>query len=226
MKSRPILFKDDMVRAILEGRKTQTRRVVKLPRNHAWGNFFDGQICPENDLSSLGFSVDELRCPYGKPGDQLWVREAWQGPILDSEEHEAQCREDGPEAFKKPGFCVYRATDLLDAIDFDGNEIGWRPSIHMPRWASRITLEITSVRVERLQDISEADAKAEGVEGHYVEDGWYWRNYLLTEEDAAISPMLNCPKESFRSLWQSINGLSSWNTNPWVWVMEFKRAKP
>lgn len=98
------------------------------------------------------------------------MRETWQGPLLDSEEHEAQCRDDGPEAFKKPGFCAYRATDTLDAVDSDGNDLGWRPSIHMPRWACRITLEIVSVRVERLQDISYEDALAEGVFGFSAAD--------------------------------------------------------
>lgn len=96
----------------------------------------------------------------------------------------------------------------------------------MPRWASRITLEITDVRVERLQDISDADAHAEGVEGHYIEDGWYWRNYLLSDEDAAVSPMLTSAKNSFRSLWESINGAESWAQNPWVWVIEFNRVEP
>lgn len=129
------------------------------------------------------------------------MRETWQGPLLDSEEHEAQFREDGPDAFKKPGFCAYRATDTLDAVDSDGNDLGWRPSIHMPRWASRILLEITGVSVERLKDISHEDAMAEGM-------AW---------DDAVYD---------YSQLWESINGTGSWDANPWVWVVEFKQVEP
>lgn len=223
IKERPILFKGEMVRAILEGRKTQTRRVVKLPKNHVWGNFFDGQVCPENDLSSLGYPVDELRCPYGQTGDRLWVRETWQGPLVDDD------IEERPVDLESPKYCAYAAdgSKAPEFMDADDNlQRRWRPSIHMPRWASRITLEITGVRVERLQKISDANAISEGVEGHYIEDDWYWRNYRLTDEEAAVSPMLTCPRESFRSLWESISGPGSWMENPWVWVIEFKRVQP
>lgn len=200
MKERPILFKGEMVRAILEGRKTQTRRAYKIRKHPDLGC----EMAASELVREPQHFIDRM-CPYGQPGDRLWVRETWQGPLLDSEEHEAQFREDGPEAFKKPGFCAYRATDTLDAINEDGEDLGWRPSIHMPRWASRISLEITCVRVERLKDISEADAKAEGAEpaeccyAHY---------------------------HGFSKLWQSINGPGSWDANPWVWVVEFKRVQP
>ena len=248
MKENPIFFKDEMVRAILDGRKTQTRRVMR------------SQVVPPGIvqmarpgyceiINEHGVHIPGFYCPYGQPGDQLWVREKWRigawredsgcfaidycdGPLRewrnDPSDHDGQ-------GFNK---LWIQCSDELHAkgIEPDDNghyrwEVGqsplrWRPSRYMPRWASRITLEITGVRVERLQDISEADAIAEGVEGHYIEDGWYWRDYLLTDEDAAISPMLTCPKESFRSLWQSINGPSSWNENPWVWVVEFKRVQP
>lgn len=204
MKERPILFSAPMVRALLAGTKTQTRRVVKVqPEPGFIGNYGPGNPFIRGERG-------DIRCPYGQPGDRLWVRETWQGPLLDSEEHEAQFSEDGPDAFKKPGFCAYRATDTLDAIDADGKDLGWRPSIHMPRWASRILLEIVSVRIERLQDISDADAKAEGValppSTCTMYDG-IWR-------------------DGYRNLWQFINGQGSWDANPWVWVIEFKRIEP
>lgn len=243
MNSRPILFKEEMIRTILEGRKTQTRRVIKpQPAPGEIGSFGQGMPFIRGDKKNI-------LCPYGQPGDQLWVREKWR---IGAWREDSGCFAidycDGPlrewrndptdrdgEGFNK---LWIQCSDELHAKgikpDDDGHyrwEVGqsplrWRPSRYMPRWASRITLEITSVRVERLQDISEADAIAEGVEGHYIEDGWYWRNYLLTDEDAAISPMLSCPKKSFRSLWQSINGADSWEANQWVWVIEFKRVKP
>lgn len=204
MKERPILFSAPMVRALLAGTKTQTRRVVKVqPEPGFIGNYGPGNPFIRGERG-------DIRCPYGQPGDRLWVRETWQGPLLDSEEHEAQFSEDGPDAFKKPGFCAYRATDTLDAIDEDGKDLGWRPSIHMPRWASRILLEIVSVRIERLQDISDADAKAEGValppSTCTMYDG-IWR-------------------DGYRNLWQFINGQGSWDANQWVWVIEFKRIEP
>jgi hypothetical protein len=144
------------------------------------------------------------------------VRETWQGPLLDSEEHEAQFREDGPDAFKKPGFCAYRATDTLDAVDSDGNDLGWRPSIHMPRWASRILLEITGVRVERLADISKDDAMAEGIV--VQPDGGFG---LADSTHYNFSD----PTDSYCSLWESINGDGSWYANPWVWCISFRRVE-
>lgn len=194
MKERPILFKDEMIRAILEGRKTQTRRVVKLPKNHVWGSF----------------SVDKLRCPYGKPGDRLWVRETWRhidggvmcdaaGGVIDAFEPET----------------IYRA-------DRKNLNRRWKPSIHMPRWASRIMLEITGVRVERLRDISYQDAQAEGVQTETA-DPWF---YHISTERNVYDFAADEPQGSFRKLWESINGAGSWNKNPWVWVVEFKRVQP
>jgi hypothetical protein len=218
MKERGILFSKPMVLALLDGRKTQTRRIVKpqpiwLPEVSGaeligpfmWPRGALGQQCGE--------PITKL--PYGQPGDRLWVRETWQGPILECDEHFDQWRE-SPDMFKKPGFCVYRATDTLDAIDDDGKELGWRPSIHMPRWASRIDLEITSVRVERLQKISEEDAVAEGIGGDFA-------NYTSFQPNVSSFAFA---KDSYRSLWESINGPGSWDENPWVWVLEFRRVKP
>jgi hypothetical protein len=190
MKERPILFSAPMVRAIREGRKTMTRRVVK-------GRALDW-------LDEVGFtpdfvaSKDNAMCPYGKPGDRLWVRETWQGPLYD----EPLTDEDD---IYTPAFCVYKADGVPkpEFINSDDEMVcRWRPSIHMPRWASRITLEIVSVRVERLRDISMDDVFAEGC-------------MLSTSKDE--------PRD-FQNLWESISGAGSWAANPWVWVVEFKRA--
>ncbi len=192
MKERPILFSGEMVRAILEGRKTQTRRIVKpepLPYTEVWHP--REQVCRHTDY---WFARVAARCKYGVPGDRLWVRETWG---------------DGEQNNCEPGV-YYRATD--PAWDEEETGFRWKPSIHMPRWASRITLEVTGVRVERLQDISEADARDEGA-GLLLEDREYW--------DGDPDQYRKC----FRVLWESINGPGSWAENPWVWVIEFKRIE-
>jgi hypothetical protein len=183
-KERPILFSGPMVRAILAGRKTQTRRIVK---NQEWYNL-------KGDYGDRLRGVD--RCPYGHPGERLWVRETW------------FCATGEPG----PALCHYQADG--DRPEFKGL---WKPSIHMFRWASRITLEITGVRVERLQDISEADAIAEGIAKHSDQ----WIDYPAGKSAAGWSD----PRKSFTSLWQSINGGDSWNANPWVWVVEFRKLE-
>ncbi|MDC8446071.1 MAG: hypothetical protein LV471_09135 [Nitrosomonas sp.] len=183
-KERPILFSVPMVRAILDGRKTQTRRVVKpQPLFVADPNVpFKTASCDPKGI---------INCPYGKPCDRLWVRETF--AIIDDEsgygsayiEYKASC--DKPE------------------------RIIWKPSIHMPRWASRILLEVTNVRVDKLRDISEEDAMAEG--------------YISTAivNDAGDDYTGEYAAEAFRTLWKSpINGQGSWDLNPWVWVVEFK----
>ena len=216
MKERPILFSAPMVRAILEGRKTQTRRIIKptLSGIPSGGYGIGDALMPANGSKPI-------YPRYGHPGELLWVRETWQGPLID-EELDDEFRQ-SPDYFKKPAFCAYRATDTLDAINADGEELGWRPSIHMPRWASRIQLEVTGVRVERLQEISEADALAEGIEPipytgenggpnrFSINMGGYW---------------LNSPTAAgaYRMLWETINGDGSRAANPWVWVVEFKRV--
>lgn len=176
MKERPIIFSAPMVRAILSGAKTQTRRVVK-PIHMA-------------TVGAEQFPILAI-CPYGRPGDRLWVRETWKhiegGAIYDASGGTIDAFD--PET-------IYRA-------DRPNRYGPWMSPIHMPRWASRITLEITDVRVERLQDISEDDAYAEGVK-HSEHGG-------ITARDG------------FQRLWESINGAGSWDTNPWVWVIEFKK---
>lgn len=208
MTERPIIFSGEGVRAILANRKTQDRRLVK-PHHMA-------------TVDAEQFPILAL-CPYGSPGDRLWVRET--------------CR---AEAIGDEGLCGVRyvadgqfmpiantreASDRwVQLYSYRGMEGATVPPIHMPRWASRITLEITGVRVERLQDISEADAIAEGIDGAFVEGGRYWRNYSLSDAEAMCAPMLNFPTESYRTLWESINGPGSWDANPWVWVIEFERV--
>lgn len=217
MKERPILFSAPMVRAILEGRKTQTRRAIRkqfaadaepaeVPATSPEG----WQISGHSGLwwDDTGACIDDaIRCPYGMPGDRLWVRETWAPEQIDAD---AMTMQEVSDSVRMP---AYRA-------DFAGNPAyKWRPSIHMPRWASRILLEITAVRVERLQDISQDDAKAEGVEQMGACPGLrLYRNYL--------DPMTGYirPDDAFLSLWNSINGARSWDANPWVWVVEFKRV--
>lgn len=220
MKERPILFSAPMVRAILEGRKTQTRRVIKHqppeasvdvitfhhpdPRTHYWG--FDG-------ASLLDWCQP---CPYGEIGDRLYVRETWQHSNHPFGPYEDDC------------LVFYRADYMDDSHGPDGEKSPegkyreWRPSIHMPRSASRITLEIAGVRVERLQDISEQDAIAEGVTPYAIYGGkvasWKGTPGMIGAYETA--------REAFRGLWDSINaerGLG-WSANPWVWVIEFQRV--
>lgn len=203
MKERPILFNDEMVRVILEGRKTQTRRAIKpqpyldANNNACWNGHNFGQSADGvphiQQLSSQLPSTKTKRvyCPFGQVGDRLWVRECF-GLLGDKEKHVLH----------------YRATHWRD-----GKNMGWTPSIHMPRWASRITLEITNVRVERLQDISEADAEAEG---------WLKRPEVSNDQQVHH----DAGHDWFSDLWVSINGLESWAANPWVWVIEFKAVQP
>lgn len=207
MKERPILFSAPMVRALLNCTKSQTRRIVKP--SHI--KFFEPSMNASLERSP---TLATAFCPYGQPGDRLWVRETWQGPLID-EELEEEFHQ-SPDYFKKPEFCAYRATDTLDAINADGEALGWRPSIHMPRWASRILLEITAVRIERLADISKDDAMAEGIV--LQPDGGFG---LADSTHYNFSD----PTDSYCSLWESINGAGAWFANPWVWVVEFQRAE-
>jgi hypothetical protein len=197
MKEAPILFSGPMVRAVLAGAKTQTRRVVK-PSS---GPHTIEQVVSTPD-SLVAFI--RTRCPYGQPGDRLWVRETWRPlAIIEGRCAGNSCVEfpDGGQKYRDGAYY-----DPSNHDNFDPAARKWKPSIHMPRWASRITLEITAVRVERLQEISEADAIAEGYESDPAPNDfplpWLWQ------------------------LWESINGPGSWALNPWVWVVEFKRVQP
>lgn len=210
MKERPILFSAPMVRALLAGTKTQTRRVVKgLPATA--GPFQRFQKFSNDNTIHAGFDSNVrdgagemcfhfIRCPYGQPGDRLWVRESgyW---ALDQ---------------KDADLTVYRAT-----ADMQGQDVKWMSPLFMPRWASRILLEVTAVRVERLQEISEVDAKAEGIRLVAPAEQVAGEHRDLWEHGKAVT----ChPVRAYKHLWTSINGPGSWDANPWVWVVEFRRV--
>jgi len=241
VKERPILFNSAMVRAILEGRKTVTRRPVKglqIPNEdpskgetrHRWSAV--GQCHPRYGFCVFGETEEECAmelaefgaCPHGRPGDRLWVREAWQGPLVDDDEMRADpswWKDMSP--YQNTAHCSYRASgDSCEFTDPDGNmQCRWKPSIHMPRWASRILLEITAVRVERLHDISEDQAVAEGVERpENIRDVDVWDG-----AERELFNAMNQPRDRFKRLWADINGAESWDANPWVWVVEFKRVE-
>ncbi|BEM52786.1 hypothetical protein SME20J_14730 [Serratia marcescens] len=224
MKERPVIFNGEMVRAILDGRKTRTRRVMKhQPRQHDHQNY---DTAPWSDAPPAYYNVNSAdwackycgegigfdgrsvyRCPFGRVGDRLWVRETWQGPLVD-EEHLDDYRANA-DKFQTPEFCEYAADGGArpEFCDLDDNvRQGWRPSIHMPRWASRITLEITGVLVERLNDISDGDAIREGCSAAEMKSG-------------------DCVADVFARLWASIYGVENWRANPWVWVIEFRRLE-
>lgn len=204
MKERPIIFSAPMVRAILEGRKTQTRRIVKPHPED--GMKFGGWITDSTVSRNIGTAFffhgespvfaqknHHAKCPYGEPGDRLWVRESFR--LYDSS-IECACYDYCSCASydKKP---IYRADSQCD----DDNK--WKPSIYIPRWASRINLIVKSVRVERLQEITEDDAIAEG--------------------EVAITGMDLSARDMYSALWDDLNEKRApWDSNPWVWVIEFE----
>lgn len=200
MKERPILFSGPMVRAILEGRKTQTRRVMPPLVNPSFTQYvmtFDGKaiVCEPRYLDDVHGVVS---CPYGVVGDWLWVRETFTIQPQSS--------------ITSRDLILYRAD--AGNICFDGK---WKPAIFMPRLASRILLEVTEVRVQRLQDISEDDARAEGAELAEHEGTWAKRGIPPPESHV----------RGFMNIWHSINGKSyPWASNPWVWAITFKRIAP
>jgi hypothetical protein len=235
MKERPILFSVEMVRAILEGRKSMTRRVVKpqpylLYRPETYKTKVDnwGQCAW---IDEEGY-CEHIRghdhpaytvCPYGMIGDRLWVREKWR-PLFDDPDSTSHfglgdCIQYAADMKKhKPSGLDEKTGYRFDVMCEFGNENpNWKPSIFMPRWASRITLEMTGVRVERLQEITETDALREGI---FEFNGLGFYGY-----DKTGTPGLHCcdsARETFRCLWEKINGRESLDKNPWVWVVEFK----
>lgn len=244
MRERPILFSGPMVRAILEGRKTQTRRAVKVPRHikpdgllpmtwerhdaslreqgvsddarpYLTGPRWEGEALFGNLYGDPGYGV--IHCPFGQRGDRLWVRETW-APMCRVADPYCEC--ESPEAIAANHYVEYRGDTgnpypgewpAEDAREND-DAPRWRPSIHMPRWASRLTLEITGVRVERVQEICGMDAKREGVDipAHLPHDG----------------ADLDHARWGFRALWDALNAARGhgWDANPWVWVLEFRRV--
>ena len=245
MKERPILFSAQMVRAILEGRKTQTRRIVKpqpdlaVLKESARDLEFEFRIMPvlspsHHTPAEWGFvqkydkadcvPIFGYKCPYGQPGDRLWVRETWKPGAWRDDGRVAVDYRATPEETNTPWVYPTNFDDLWQKWTDEVMQAGsvpdengfhhwcpgkspmkWRPSIFMPRWASRITLEITGIWVEQLQKISRGDAMGEGCP---------FPNMVHVTD----------PREWFADSWRSINGPESWNTNPWVWVIEFKRG--
>ena len=241
IKERPILFSAPMVRAILEGRKTVTRRAFRVQPSGgtpvAVSTFNPIKIDrrgveqPGPELfGAITFDGEwSLKCPFGQEGDRLWVRETfallgnedgacidWNDRLIKGDEHDAA------RIFRAS--CTigdYGLWNIPDKADWKPDtedmlyEGAWRPSIHMPRWASRILVEITDVRVERLQDITYEQAVAEGVHRGPL------REWSASDEGGACHKY---PVPAFRDLWQSTGG--NWDANPWVWVVEFKRVTP
>lgn len=236
MRERPILMSKPMVLSLLrkENPKTKTRRIVKLRGNDGLqDSHADWRFCEFHDEKAVWQHRTNIKrvitetCPYGVSGDRLWVKETfglWRKTSVYCDEFEA-----GKEALR--GLTIaqheveYGHSELNIAYRADADdEYPWYPSIFMPRWASRLTLEVTEIRVERLQDISEEDAIAEGVERWVVGEGW--REYGLSAEDEAVcGPPMPTARESYRTLWESINGEGSWAANPYVWCVSFQVVK-
>jgi hypothetical protein len=218
-RERPIIFSGDMVRAILKNRKSQTRRVLKKekffkhipmyyggpleyrPCGHSWPGKRIDMMCSDCALKLL------IKCPYGQPGDRLWLRETWAMELIAGE---------GEYPDESESVLIKWKADNLDWVDYGNADIpcdyrfierkGWRSPLYMPKWAARIWLEITGIRVERVQDISEDDARSEGIYNH---------EHLKYITSAC---------KAFQGLWDSLNKKRGfgWDDNPWVWVIEFK----
>lgn len=243
VRERPILFSAPMVRALLAGTKTQTRRALRVQpsddwRPYSWGEVHrmrDGEFVMRHDEPvvighgpSNEEGVEGYPCPYGVAGDRLWVRETW--AMAPASAYWGSVDVDGvvvPHRELKPGiWALYRA-------GWTRCEPGrWRPSIHMPRAASRIVLEIADVRVQRLQEISEGDALAEGIDVPRSPDGFPLlrltginppSRYVDIAEAAFPDKVV---RAYYASLWDDINGPGAWDANPWVWALTFRRVTP
>ncbi|WP_444886012.1 hypothetical protein [Microbulbifer sp. PSTR4-B] len=226
MKELPVLLKDWEVLAILDGHKTQMRRPIKpQPFNGASdeeaikqiGGLPPGRSLYQEINSAWQSRFVDIDCPHGEPGDRLWGREAFGYEVrsLGGTPHEQ---------------IVYRPSkpNAVRCYDCNGVEqaIKWKPSTHMPRRASRITLEISAIRIQRIQEISEEDAKAEGLRWHSLYQEW--GGVELHPDSRPALPQWRWygnPVEAFKNLWESINGAGSWGQNPWVWVIEFRRVE-
>lgn len=243
MKERPILFSGLMVRAILAGQKCATRRIIK-PQPPSYG-ISPFRIAHSDDVESVGKWLwldrreptktvgDPIACPYGQPGDRLWVREACYVHHAHGQ-HRADGERWGPWS-GLPSTLSPDGTQIAYYKEgFDRSQPGrWRPSIHMPRWASRITLEIESVEVQRLQDMTEADAIEEGAttlaeDSDFMEQRYQlyldrWHKWRL-DGQVGREPVGPTKLEMFQDLWLEINGDDAWRDNPAVWVVKFRRV--
>ncbi|MFS2221387.1 hypothetical protein [Pantoea sp. B65] len=219
MKERPILFSDQRVRALLAGQQTQTRRIMKSlaftpgQDNHEGCYGFDVSSNHRRGRHMMEMADLSYQCPFGQPGDQLWVRETWRGPIVPKELLTEYAR--SPENFRSTDYCHYRAdrSELGTSLDEENEQFGWQTAIHMPRWASRINLQITGVRAQKIQEISDDDIMAEGVQT----DSHFLNNFFTMKSDAIA------PQAAYKQAWEKQYGGTSWDVNPWVWVVEFKR---
>lgn len=239
MKERPILMKGAMVRATLEDRKTHTRRIIKpqleglehfkrfVFEKHPFspssfvGTPAEGRVSGTERMGWVGEDAwgnaiaaeeaDWISCPYGVPGDRLWVKETFTLAEWYGDHYEPAGNPERRQTLK----VLYRATE--DETLDDIREMTWKPSIFMPRWASRITLEIEAVRVERLIEITADDCIAEGI----YQQGGQW---IIDGSETGLGWMQ--PEGAYRELWESINGARSWDLNPWVWVIQFRRITP
>jgi hypothetical protein len=221
MKERPILFSGTMVCAILEGRKTQTRRIIRPQPQHCV-DFYNGghECCTDGYCVLCGDENGNFKpSPFGEPGDRLWVREQWQA---------------WTEFNHLPPSEIPTNTGINYLTD---SKVVWdsrrRASMHMPRWASRILLEVTDIRVERLQEISAKDALAEGIRIPVSENGHPLLRItgpIMPDKFSAKHPKDWTPDDyarfEYADLWESINGKGSWEANPYVWVIEFRRIEP
>lgn len=211
MKETGLMFKAPLVRAILAGQKTQTRRILKLRPGFDFEQRDDGRWWPWAEHPDRADDVWQP-APCGDIGDRIYVRETWRGPLMSSkewEEHYFSDADDLPAHFRTPAHCQYAADGgpPPEFMTMDDELVSrWKPSIHMPKWAARIWLEITGVRVQRLQSITEADCIAEGTTGGHVAIPGYAYNAT--------------PLEHFRHIWKSTGG--DWDANPWVWTIDFK----
>ena len=232
MTGKPIIFSGEMVRAILDRRKTQTRRVMSFPKSYMWNHehfkkdYAFSEMCFDlGKRYSAIFKKDKggftewFPCPYGAPGERLWVREAWASVFFESPSYETGVCDDWygldpvpktlQDAKDRGGWpLMYRADETGRSQTPEDRGWTWRSPRFMPKWASRIMLEVVSVRVERVQDITEDEAKAEGISDERFVD--WMGNYL----------------QAFEELWNSINAKRGfpWEENPWVWCVEFKRV--
>ena len=216
MKERPIIFSGEMVRAIIDGRKIQTRRVIKPQPTHGVQPDSTPK-CEHRELMWKGKQLHPLFCPHGQPGDRLWVRETWAMKVVQKD------RWNPRDVIYKANY-MYRPHGNIGVLNREiERRTKWGPSIHMPRWASRLTLEVKAVRVERVRDISEKDADAEG--------------YPLTEHTKDLHGFLDkhggryttsIGQISFGFTWDLLNAKRGygWNQNPYVWVIKFRRLLP
>lgn len=216
-------FSEQRVRALLVGQQTQTRRIMKTQAfgpgqdHHEGVHAFDVSANHLHGYKLMSMADIGAQCPFGQVGDRLWVRETWRGPIV-PEAQLAEYERD-PLPFRNPAFCQYRADSHELGQQEENQQVaeqfGWQTAIHMPRWASRIDLEITAVRAEKIQDISEDDIMAEGVQT----DSHFLNNFFTMNMNS------ESPKEAYRKAWQKQYGATSWEVNPWVWVIAFQRVE-